>query len=109
MHAPTHKSVAYVYKDTLKKEENEANHCVIDLHCCFFVCQRDTSDLSTQNSELRLRLQCMEEQAQLRDGMIHLRVVCVCVCVCIYVCEREKEGGREGRRTRKWIEKNGRV
>lgn len=31
--------------------------------------QRDTSDLTTENRELKLRLQSMEEQAKLRDGM----------------------------------------
>ncbi|KAJ6809832.1 putative transcription factor RF2b [Iris pallida] len=31
--------------------------------------QRDTSGLTTENSELRLRLQAMEQQAQLRDAL----------------------------------------
>ena len=31
--------------------------------------QRDTSGLTTENRELNLRLQSMEEQAKLRDGM----------------------------------------
>lgn len=31
--------------------------------------QRDTSGLSIENKELKLRLQAMEQQAQLRDGM----------------------------------------
>ncbi|XP_007011315.2 PREDICTED: transcription factor RF2b isoform X1 [Theobroma cacao] len=31
--------------------------------------QRDTTGLSTENTELKLRLQAMEQQAQLRDGM----------------------------------------
>lgn len=31
--------------------------------------QRDTSGLTTENRELKLRLQSMEEQAKLRDGM----------------------------------------
>ncbi|XP_025827842.1 transcription factor VIP1-like isoform X2 [Panicum hallii] len=31
--------------------------------------QRDTSGLTTENRELKLRLQAMEEQAKLRDGM----------------------------------------
>lgn len=35
-----------------------------------FVCiQRDSSGLSNQNHELKFRLQAMEQQAQLRDGM----------------------------------------
>jgi hypothetical protein len=30
--------------------------------------QRDTTGLSTENAELKIRLQAMEQQAQLRDG-----------------------------------------
>lgn len=30
--------------------------------------QRDTTGLTTENTELKLRLQAMEQQAQLRDG-----------------------------------------
>lgn len=33
--------------------------------------QRDTTGLSTENTELKLRLQSMEQQAQLRDGKNH--------------------------------------
>lgn len=33
------------------------------------VMQRDTTDLTSENRELKLRLQAMEQQAQLRDGM----------------------------------------
>jgi len=40
--------------------------------------QKDTTGLSTENSELKLRLQSMEQQAQLRDGMhgLHEAVSC---------------------------------
>lgn len=31
--------------------------------------QRDTTGLTVENKELKLRLQAMEQQAQLRDGM----------------------------------------
>jgi hypothetical protein len=31
--------------------------------------QRDTTGLTAENRELKLRLQAMEEQAKLRDGM----------------------------------------
>ena len=31
--------------------------------------QRDTTGLTTENKELKLRLQAMEQQAQLRDGI----------------------------------------
>lgn len=31
--------------------------------------QRDTTGLTAENTELKLRLQAMEQQAQLRDGM----------------------------------------
>lgn len=34
---------------------------------CLF--QKDTTGLTTENSELKLRLQAMEQQAHLRDGM----------------------------------------
>ena len=40
------------------------------LSCCnLLIMQRDTSGLTTENRELKLRLQAMEEQAKLRDGM----------------------------------------
>lgn len=32
--------------------------------------QRDTTGLTAENRELKLRLQSMEEQAKLRDGML---------------------------------------
>lgn len=32
--------------------------------------QRDTTGLTNENTELKLRLQAMEQQAQLRDGML---------------------------------------
>ena len=38
-------------------------------HIFTFVVQKDTTSLTTENSELKLRLQSMEQQAQLRDGM----------------------------------------
>lgn len=31
--------------------------------------QRDTTGLTVENKELKLRLQALEQQAQLRDGM----------------------------------------
>jgi hypothetical protein len=35
----------------------------------FFInLQRDTTGLSSENAELKIRLQAMEQQAQLRDG-----------------------------------------
>lgn len=37
--------------------------------CIFRVMQRDTTGLTNENKELKLRLQAMEQQAQLRDGM----------------------------------------
>jgi hypothetical protein len=33
-----------------------------------FTGQRDTTGLSAENAELKIRLQAMEQQAQLRDG-----------------------------------------
>lgn len=39
---------------------------------CLLICllQRDTTGLSSENTELKLRLQVMEQQAKLRDGML---------------------------------------
>jgi hypothetical protein len=36
--------------------------------CCFRRLQRDTTGLSAENAELKIRLQAMEQQAHLRDG-----------------------------------------
>jgi hypothetical protein len=39
--------------------------------CCDLLqIQRDTTGLTAENRELKLRLQSMEEQAKLRDGML---------------------------------------
>lgn len=35
------------------------------------LCQRDTTGLTTENSELKIRLQTMEQQVHLQDGNIH--------------------------------------
>lgn len=43
---------------------------------CSACLQRDSSGLATQNNELKIRLQAMEQQAQLRDGKL-LAVVCI--------------------------------
>lgn len=32
--------------------------------------QRDTTVITAENKELKIRLQAMEQQAQLRDGML---------------------------------------
>lgn len=40
----------------------------VTVACCA-VFQRDTTGLTSENAELELRLQAMEQQAQLRDGM----------------------------------------
>jgi hypothetical protein len=39
---------------------------ILTLFC--FARQRDTTGLSAENAELKIRLQAMEQQAQLRDG-----------------------------------------
>lgn len=36
--------------------------------------QRDTTVITAENKELKLRLQAMEQQAQLRDGMHIIRM-----------------------------------
>ena len=38
----------------------------------YFAGQRDTSGLSSENTELKIRLQAMEQQAHLRDGEFFL-------------------------------------
>lgn len=35
-----------------------------------YLVQRDTNGLTAENTELKIRLQAMEQQAQLRDGML---------------------------------------
>lgn len=42
----------------------------LQLRSSCFLLQRDTTGLSSENTELKLRLQAMEQQAQLRDGML---------------------------------------
>jgi hypothetical protein len=44
-------------------------------YCYLLETQRDTSGLTAENRELKLRLQSMEEQAKLRDGMFSLKIV----------------------------------
>ncbi|XVF68416.1 hypothetical protein PTKIN_Ptkin11bG0001300 [Pterospermum kingtungense] len=48
--------------------------------------QRDTTGLSTENTELKLRLQAMEQQAQLGDGKLHTSINYL-VLVLIVTCE----------------------
>jgi len=40
------------------------------MYCDLLQNQRDTTGLTAENRELKLRLQSMEEQAKLRDGML---------------------------------------
>jgi hypothetical protein len=40
------------------------------MYCDLLQTQRDTTGLTAENRELKLRLQSMEEQAKLRDGML---------------------------------------
>jgi hypothetical protein len=46
---------------------------------CSACLQRDSAGLATQNNELKIRLQAMEQQAQLRDGKLLAVVTLVCV------------------------------
>ena len=55
-----------------EKYENKMN-----MRLSFCVMQRDTTGLTSENKELKLRLQAMEQQAHLRDGM-HCFKTCVC-------------------------------
>jgi len=47
---------------------------------CYACLQRDSAGLATQNNELKIRLQAMEQQAQLRDGKLLAVVSLVGVC-----------------------------
>lgn len=49
-------------------------HIPIVLNTLIALCllQKDTTGLTTENSELKLRLQAMEQQAHLRDGMYYM-------------------------------------
>jgi hypothetical protein len=38
--------------------------------------QRDTNDLTSQNKELKMKLEAFEQQAQLREGM-HQYFICI--------------------------------
>jgi hypothetical protein len=42
--------------------------------CVFHMMQRDTTGLTSENKELKLRLQAMEQQAHLRDGMYFVSI-----------------------------------
>lgn len=50
--------------------------------------QRDNSGLTTENKELKLRLQALEQQAHLRDGMPYnnLRSTIFTAIRCIDMC-----------------------
>lgn len=37
--------------------------------------QRDTTDLTAENKELKLRLEALEQEAQLREGMHHFMFI----------------------------------
>jgi len=50
-----------------------------------FAGQRDTTGLSAENAELKIRLQAMEQQAQLRDGESLTFSQQVCVGWCLIV------------------------
>jgi hypothetical protein len=44
------------------------SHRLISFAILHFTVQRDTTGLSAENAELKIRLQAMEQQAQLHDG-----------------------------------------
>ena len=43
---------------------------LIEFHIIPYLSQKDSGGLSVENSELKLRLHAMEQQAHLRDGKI---------------------------------------
>jgi hypothetical protein len=69
---------------TLSAQLTMLQVCLLDVCSGFWFClyywdfsyppctclQRDSGGLATQNNELKIRLQAMEQQAQLRDGML---------------------------------------
>jgi hypothetical protein len=48
--------------------------------------QRDTTGLTAENRELKLRLQAMQEQAKLRDGICFFFVVIICFVYLMGLC-----------------------
>jgi len=46
--------------------------------------QRDNSGLTTENKELKLRLQALEQQAHLRDGMSYNNLISSIIFTAIY-------------------------
>ena len=58
---------------------------LISLTLLCFAGQRDTTGFSAENAELKIRLQAMEQQAQLRDGESLTFSQQVCVGWCLIV------------------------
>lgn len=59
-----------LFSESLSRITNFLCSCLFywcSSHLCF-TGQRDTTGLSAENAELKIRLQAMEQQAQLRDG-----------------------------------------
>lgn len=52
--------------------------------CRLIVIQRDTNGLANENTELKLRLQAMEQQAQLRNG-IHSKSLIPLYALLVYL------------------------
>lgn len=53
---------------------NHAHNCSF-LDLCVWL-QRDNSDLKSENNELKFRLQAMEQQSQLKDGLYIFLLFC---------------------------------
>lgn len=51
----------------------------------FLIDQRDTNGLANENTELKLRLQAMEQQAQLRNGKTKINTQKLILYRCILV------------------------
>nr|ACN35008.1 unknown [Zea mays] len=58
------------YTSELEKKVQTLQTEATTLSAQLTLLQRDTTGLTAENRELKLRLQSMEEQAKLRDGMI---------------------------------------
>ena len=64
--------MVYYYCNTISPSHCKANGRIIINTSFFDYEQRDTNGLNSENNELKLRLQTMEQQVHLQDGKIML-------------------------------------
>ncbi|MBA0827907.1 hypothetical protein Goarm_012648, partial [Gossypium armourianum] len=81
------------YTNELEKKVQTLQTEATNLSAQVTMLQRDTTGLTTENKELKLRLQAMEQQAQLRDGMHAFPSFCTKYTLNILGGEGCREGG----------------